>query len=159
MHRSADSPRVVDLRVVRRDRAGDVSVVRDTGAVVHPVLGVRLQLYGAGEAARVASIGGGRFAYRPSWGLPGTDHPDVTASAPVLCLDRPVVHPGDSAVGALVPLFPDAWATVAAGDVLYCYEGRRRVGEAVVLRRGDTVMPVPSEVEDAWRAWAEQQAR
>ena len=62
--------------------------------------------------------------------------------------------PGDSTVAALHPMYPETWADVGAGDVLYLYEGVRLCGHALVLAREDlSDSPRPLDTTEAVR-WA-----
>jgi hypothetical protein len=74
----------------------------------------------------------------------------------VLCWRDSPIAPGDATFAAIAPVYPEYWAEVAVGDVLYLYEGARLCGLALVCAREDLPgWPRPLECAEAvrWSAW------
>ncbi len=105
------------------------------------LVAVRLRLLHTEEGGRRTPITSARFGYRPNWGLPGTEHPREQSGAPLLCRGADQLHPGQTARAVLVPLFPEAWQWLQAGEQIHAYEGPRRVGQAEVLMISETTLP------------------
>ena len=105
-----------------------------------PVLGIRLTLTTTAARGRSTPLLGGselsaRLIYRPNWGLPDWS-PGEQSGAPVLGFTSTDIHPGDSTLAVIVPLFAESvaeWWNVRTGQELRMYEGKRLCGRATVL--------------------------
>jgi hypothetical protein len=85
--------------------------------------------------------GGGRKApvfsdYRASWDIGNTYEGEWTVNdAPLVFEEVEVLHPGEEAAARIHPLAPEFWTHVVPGTRIYAHEGRRRVGEGIVIDR------------------------
>lgn len=127
-----------------------------TGA--HPVLGVSLRLTTTSEGGRTRGLGPFADAvldYRPNWGFRGLDHPHEQAGAPILVWERDRVELGETVRAVIIPMSPETWADLEAGDELVMYEGSRVCGRATVVWRDTTAAwPVNAEDLPRFRKWA-----
>ncbi len=120
------------------------------------ILGIKLTLRATEAGGRTKSLDPAWSQYRPNWGFAGMDHPHGQAGAPVLCWRDSPIAPGDTTFAAIAPMYPEYWAEVAVGDVLYLCEGVRLCGLALVCAREDLPEgPRPLELAEAvrWSAW------
>ncbi|GAA1015965.1 hypothetical protein Aple_011140 [Acrocarpospora pleiomorpha] len=118
------------------------------------VVGVQLRLFTTEEGGRKSGVSGEPYSYRPNWDVAGRKDPLSQTGAPVLCLDRLWLHPGESTRAVLVPLSPEAWHAVGEGDRIYLYEGPRLCGDAVVTIIRPAFLPLSDDEENSWRDWA-----
>jgi len=90
----------------------------------------RFVLKAFADGGRLAPV---RSGYRPSFGF--TADEEMLHDASVVLVERDVLTPGESTDVDLIPTDAGAWDRVKRGQTLYCYEGVRLVGEAVVQQR------------------------
>jgi hypothetical protein len=72
----------------------------------------------------------------------------------VLCVSRDAVAPGEGCHAVLIPLHQPAWMDLKIGDQVYLYEGPRLCGQAEVLIVVETPLPLSTDAERVWAAWA-----
>lgn len=68
--------------------------------------------------------------YRPDW--TSERKPEYNGGA-LSFTDKDKIIPGEECKCILMPMCPDLWQ-VEIGDIIFCMEGSRKVGEAVVLK-------------------------
>lgn len=120
------------------------------------VLGIELTLRTTDAGGRSRPLDPSWYQYRPNWGFAAIDHPRGQAGAPVLCWRDSPVAPGDMTFAAIQPMYPEYWADLAVGDVLYLYEGVRLCGLGLVCVREDLAeWPRPLDLTESvrWSAW------
>jgi hypothetical protein len=116
-------------------------------------LGVELPLRSTADGGRRTAISTEREGtYRPNWSVAVPD-PHAQTGAPVLVANPTWVSPGESANAVLIPLHPPSWAEVAAGDLLYLYEGSRLCGQAEVVEVWTSHGPRAEDARAHARSW------
>lgn len=105
----------------------------------HGYIRVRFRLVPTEEGGRERPI----FSeYCASWDI-GNTHDGEWAlnDAPIVFENVDELRPGDEAVARIHPAAPDFWTHVVPGRRIFAHEGRRLVGEGVVMDRSEKLSP------------------
>jgi len=74
-----------------------------------------------------------KTGYRPDW--VGDFKPEYNCAQVLFPTDLPEIGPGNFHRGVLLePLRPELWDSVREGQMMWCKEGLKTVGHAIVLK-------------------------